>query len=46
MGVAFGLAALLDIATMVVVALLIRGQRQTPPVTADEQEAIDESVAA
>jgi len=46
MGIAFGLATLLDVATMVVVALLIRDQRQTPPITADEQEAIDESVAA
>jgi EmrB/QacA subfamily drug resistance transporter len=46
MGISFGLATLLDVATMVVIALLIRGQKQPSPITADEQEAIDESVAA
>jgi EmrB/QacA subfamily drug resistance transporter len=46
MATAFGLAALFDVATLVVIALLIRGQRRQPPVSADEQESIDESVAA
>jgi EmrB/QacA subfamily drug resistance transporter len=46
MATAFGLATLLDVATMAVIVLLIRGERRVPPVTADEQEAIDESVAA
>jgi EmrB/QacA subfamily drug resistance transporter len=46
MATAFFLAALFDVATMVVIALLIRSPRQEPPVTTDEQESIDESVAA
>ena len=46
MGVAFGLATLLDVATMVVIALIISGRKQDPPITTDEQESIDESVAA
>ena len=46
MATSFALATLFDVATLVVIALLIRGQRRQPPVSADEQEAIDESVAA
>jgi EmrB/QacA subfamily drug resistance transporter len=46
MGIAFGLATLLDVATLLVIVVLIRGQRRTPPMPASEREAIDESVAA
>jgi len=46
MATAFGLAALFDVATLLVIALLIRGQRAQQRMTADEQESIDESVAA
>jgi EmrB/QacA subfamily drug resistance transporter len=46
MATAFGLAALFDVATLLVIALLIRGQRAQRRMTADEQESIDESVAA